>query len=607
MAEAIHNQSVVAVRSRLRVRTESWLAAAIVALHVVLALWWGTVVPVGEGPDEPGHFRYALFLARENRLPVQQAVGDGSDVPGEGHQPPLAYWLMQPAVRWLPQDERVLELGEDAAFVYRGGDQPNAYYRMSNDIWPYQGIALSWHLARIVSALLGGITVGLTYLLARSCFSEGPGRQWFPLGAAALVALTPQFIFGNALVSNDPLLITLATALLWICITIVGENQDGRGKALAAGALLGLLLITKQSALALVPLPFLALVVRGNLKRAAWDGLIVGVLAITISGWWYLRNLRIYGDWLGLAAFQETFATKDFHLTSWRDWTSGLWNLLRSSWGNFGWQTLPLSDGAYWAFAAFLALGLIGLVGSIGLGWWTQQGKRGLLLLAAIALVFGWTVAFAHVAGTVAWQGRFLFPAVSAFAVLLACGLSTVLPGRSALWSLTALLLVLSLSLPVSLIQPAYHAYVLPVQPANFGNVYGRFDIGWKQGVELRNVEFPREVARGETLTITLTWHALEQMDRPWSVFVHLADAQEQIIDETNAQPQAGAFPTNGWVRGDWIADTHQLQVQHAPPGAYRLWIGLWDPETGARLGVYDQESTLIGDQVEVGPIVVKD
>ncbi len=606
MADVIHNQPTMVVRPRLYLRAEHSLAAAIVALHVVLALWWGTVVPLGEGPDEPGHFRYALFLAREGQLPVQQPDGSASDVPGEGHQPPLAYWLLQPAVRWLPVAERVLELGADPDFIHSGGDQPNAYFRMSNDIWPYRGIGLSWHLARALSAILGGVTVALTYLLARQCFGSESGRQWVALGAAALVAFTPQFIFGNALVSNDPLMIALAAGLLWSCVAIV-QQQHNRKSVADAGLLLGLLLITKQSALALVPLPFLALALRGNPKRAVGDGLIISGLAVVLAGWWYLRNLRLYGDLLGLAAFQETFATQDFSLTSWRDWTNGLWNLLRSSWGNFGWQTLPLNDAAYWTFTTFLVLGLIGLVVSFRQGWWRERGKLALLLSAAIGLVFAWTVAFAHVAGTVAWQGRFLFPAVAAFAVLLACGLANVLPGRSGLWSLLGLLFVLALALPVGLIRPAYRTYVLPTQPADFGNVYGRFDIGWKQGVELRNVEFPREVTRGGTAPITLTWHAREQMDRPWSVFVHLVDAQEQIVDQTNAQPQDGAFPTNSWVRGDWVRDTQELELHHAQPGLYRMWIGLWDPATGARLGVYDRAGTLVGDRVEVGPLVVRD
>ena len=137
------------------------LAAAIVALHVSLALAWSLAVPIGEGPDEPGHFNYALFLAREGRLPVQQADPAAGDVPGEGHQPPLAYWLMQPALRWLPEEQRVLEMGANPRFRWNGGEEPNAFFRSSRDIWPYQGVARAWHLARAISALLGGATITL--------------------------------------------------------------------------------------------------------------------------------------------------------------------------------------------------------------------------------------------------------------------------------------------------------------------------------------------------------------------------------------------------------------------------------------------------------------
>ncbi|MBC8074631.1 MAG: hypothetical protein H7Y32_01025, partial [Chloroflexales bacterium] len=59
---------------------------------LALSLVYNAVVPLGEGPDEGGHFDYVLFLARAGRLPVQARTPEQqSDVPGEGHQPPLAY------------------------------------------------------------------------------------------------------------------------------------------------------------------------------------------------------------------------------------------------------------------------------------------------------------------------------------------------------------------------------------------------------------------------------------------------------------------------------------------------------------------------------------
>ena len=214
----------------------TWVAAGIVVAYVLLALWWGVVVPIGEGPDEPGHFNYALFVARVGRLPVQ-SEGAG-EVPGEGHQPPLAYWLMQPALLWLPPAEQTLEMGPNPQF-WPAGDDANAYLRSSRDIWPYSGIGRAWHLARAISALLCGATVALTYAVARRCLPRQPG---IALGAAALVAFNPQFVFAGALVSNDALLFALSAALLLLCLMIVeAAGAPPRYRlALAAGA--GLLL-----------------------------------------------------------------------------------------------------------------------------------------------------------------------------------------------------------------------------------------------------------------------------------------------------------------------------------------------------------------------------
>jgi 4-amino-4-deoxy-L-arabinose transferase-like glycosyltransferase len=584
-----------------------WLAVLIVVAHVALAGWWSVSVPLGEGPDEPAHFNYALWLLREGSLPVQRADAASSDVPGEGHQPPLAYWLIQPAVRWLPPEERVLEMGSNPNFRWNGGEEPNAYFGSSRDIWPFSGVGLAWHLARGISALLGGVTVLLTYLTARRVF---PDRRWLAMGAAALLAFTPQFLFAHALVSNDPLLIALTSGLLYVCVVIATAQTDRRSGFLVwsalAGTLLGLMLITKQSAIAFAPLPLLAIAIRRpSLKQLLLGSGFVVALAAAIGWWWYARNARLYGDPLGLTAFQQTFATGDWSATSWQNWSSGLWNLLRSSWGMFGWITLPFVDGAYWAFATFVALAAIGLLASIGDGWWRDRRGVALLLAAAIGLAFAWTVAFAQTAGAVAWQGRFLFPVAPALAIALALGLGIVLPGRSALWSLIGLLAILALTTPRGLIAPSYVSYALPPQSDDWGNVYGRFDVGWKRGVELRDVQVPRTAQVGSTLPVTLTWHALEQMDRPWTVFIHLVDKDGNIVSERNAEPLDGAFPANAWVRGDWIRDPKQLPLGSAPAGEYMLYIGLWDPATGDRLGTYDRDDQLFNDRVEVGPITV--
>ena len=61
--------------------TTGW-RGLVVALAFGLALVYGLMVPLGEAPDEPGHYNYARIMASEQRLPK-------ADEEHESFQPPL--------------------------------------------------------------------------------------------------------------------------------------------------------------------------------------------------------------------------------------------------------------------------------------------------------------------------------------------------------------------------------------------------------------------------------------------------------------------------------------------------------------------------------------
>ena len=124
----------------------------LVVAFIALATFYSVVTPLGEGPDEPGHARYMFFLAREGRLPVQQTDAATSDVPGEGHQPPLAYALMAPLAVWLPREERQFDMPGNPRFTWASpsaGVELNAVAHGSREYMPWRGFVLAWHLARI--------------------------------------------------------------------------------------------------------------------------------------------------------------------------------------------------------------------------------------------------------------------------------------------------------------------------------------------------------------------------------------------------------------------------------------------------------------------------
>ena len=105
-------------------------------------------------------------------------------------------------------------------------------------------------------------------------------------------------------------------------------------------------------------------------------------------------------------------------------------------------------------------------------------------------------------------------------------------------------------------------------------------DVGKLVGYDL---DLPEAgLAQGGTLDLTLHWQALASADRAYTVFVHLVDEKGDIRGYGDSEPGGGAYPTTGWLPGEYLADLHTVTVApDAPAGTYRLAVGLYDPVTG--------------------------
>lgn len=89
----------------------------------------------------------------------------------------------------------------------------------------------------------------------------------------------------------------------------------------------------------------------------------------------------------------------------------------------------------------------------------------------------------------------------------------------------------------------------------------------------------------GQPLEVTLYWQAQRPPDSNYVVFVHLLDANDQLVASHDGPPANGRYPTETWLPGDIIPDTHSLQLpEDLPPGSYRLQAGLYRPQSGQRL-----------------------
>jgi hypothetical protein len=86
-----------------------------------------------------------------------------------------------------------------------------------------------------------------------------------------------------------------------------------------------------------------------------------------------------------------------------------------------------------------------------------------------------------------------------------------------------------------------------------------------------------------DAIKLTLVWHSLNLIDQDYTVFTHVLDQAGQQIGGKDNQPVNGTYPTSHWMPGEYVIDEYLIPVQ--PPEGYTIEVGLYDPETGARLG----------------------
>ena len=110
----------------------------------------------------------------------------------------------------------------------------------------------------------------------------------------------------------------------------------------------------------------------------------------------------------------------------------------------------------------------------------------------------------------------------------------------------------------------------------------------------------------GKSLTLTLFWRTRSRVETNYTVFVHLADAGEQMAGQGDGVPDRGFRLTTSWREGEVIADTHVIPIRpDASPGAYRLWVGFYDPATNQRLPIFVEGERQPDDRVLLSTVQV--
>ena len=387
------------------------LLASTVGLFALCAALWSLATPPFESPDETGHARYVNFLLEYRRLPVA-----GRDAPGEAHQPPLYYALAASVAYVSGLGPVALEPRRNPAFRWYGGREENKYSHDGDESPPLAGSARSLHWLRLLSVAMGMATVLLVHFMG-----SGTGDLLAPSMAAAMAAFIPQFTFISGCLNNDNLASLLAAATL-ACLARA-MSRPGRLELWAgAGIFAGLALLTKFTALTLLPCGLVALWLARSCGPARITRAAAAFLApaLALPAPLFLRNLLVMGDPLGAAAQVETLP----HLLDRKALVSSYFVgempavLFRSFWGTFGWMSLKL-PGVLYAMA--LVLTAAAVFGLFAMRRDDVTRRLHTLLAAAIAIQLVQIVIY-NLSFTQA-QGRFLFPVIGPICILMCAGL----------------------------------------------------------------------------------------------------------------------------------------------------------------------------------------
>ena len=229
-----------------------WL---LLALWTILAFNNILKLPISIGMDIQEHYEYIEYVANTGRVPL---APQGWQM----FQSPL-YYLISALLWKFP--------------LSRWFDLPTAML-----------------LLRIIPLLCGLLQIELAYRAARYAF---PNRRDLQTWGTVIGGLLPMNLYISQVVGNEPLSGLLSAAAVVIGFHLLTSEREviPDGSFVLLGTTLGLALLTKVSAVLLVPMAFMLIVYvlhkrQQPLRYILFRVLLVSGIIFVISGWYYIRN-----------------------------------------------------------------------------------------------------------------------------------------------------------------------------------------------------------------------------------------------------------------------------------------------------------------------------
>jgi hypothetical protein len=441
--------------------------------------------------------------------------------------------------------------------------QPPLYYLLAEPAWwlgaRFGGTFGAIHAARLFSALVAACLAPLVYLLG---LVIRPGAQRMPLLAAGFAALLPGYVLNTTQITNDGLAAVLGAALT---VVAVKGARDGWSRSLAAlcGLLLGLAVLTKLTAVGLLPLVAAAFLWPGArpLRMRLMAGAIAASVAALLVAPWLAFNLHAYGQPLPSQATRTLLGSMFAPPAATANYVIGS---ARNAFGQFvtgePLNVVPLSRPLHWLEGALAVLAAAGLLLS------RRRLRLEYLLILGVASDFIWVLMTPFLSGVGGLMpGRYLYPAAAAVFVLVAAGceaLPSLVARTSATIASGVAMLVLALLASGHFGPVAHHQALSPQTPGVAVNAYADAD---GLGVVVDRVEM-QDGGHTVWVHVTVTDHAPLPADFTPMPEAHTAPASPLYGDYLRST----AFPErlepgesrSGWLRYTRVSTSPVMQIE---------------------------------------------
>ncbi len=562
---------------------QNWLLTGLLVCHLALAVAFSAINPLGEAPDEADHWAYIVHLATEQRLPIGPTMTQGKHPPLYHASAALVASLSEPVNDFLRANPDVtLEPSPDWS--------PNFFIHTTLESWPWQDGAKAFHLVRLWSALLSTLAVAATYGLARVAFPKEP---LLALTAAGFLAFLPEVAFIGGSANNDNAAALFGTLALLGGMLIYrdgGRLRHGWWTPLALGA--GLL--SKTSTVGVWPAVGLAILLgaaaemdgpdsvrrwihacAGSWRRWLLTGLWVFGLGLLIAAPWFVRNWRLYGDPLGMSLARQTI---DMRTSPWT-WSDTQWLLsgwFVSFWGKFGGAGhIPMPTFVYTLLEVVSLASLVGLV----FNFLPRRRRMAMAPLLILLLAVGGVALAMWRYSLIALgtdQGRLLYPALGAIAILFIGGLLAWVPDRRqgpvgiVIVCLSAFLGIFAL---FGVLQPAF----MPPAAIEDQAIHSQSDASdieaTRQPYDYGDLSLVAWSLSGEPV---LVWRADAATQEDWRTVLRVVAADGTLVWEWHRSPGAGRWSTDHWPQGTLVQDAYSIRwPDWAGPGEYLVEVGL--------------------------------